>query len=160
MLTLASELVLPLLVRRRESETLTVLLGVGADLTLYIEDAGLFVIDGRKLPRTRCLTSICLMAISRDFFESVLPKPKLSGDEDFPDKLLCGECLPSCLGDTSFLIFTTLSTVLVPTKTGLTLSLALAYERLTAGRELPLLRIIPLGGRLREGEHDCRLTLP
>lgn len=81
------------------------------------------------------------MAISKDFFESVLPNPALSGDEDFPDKLLWGECLSSCLGGASFLIFITLSTILVPTRAGLTLSLALACNRLEAGTgtELPLL---------------------
>ena len=47
--TLTSELAL-LLVARGESETLTVLLRAGPDLTLYIEDAGIFVINGRKLP--------------------------------------------------------------------------------------------------------------
>lgn len=47
--TLTSELAL-LLVARGESETLTVLLRAGPDLTLYIEDAGIFVIKGRKLP--------------------------------------------------------------------------------------------------------------
>ncbi|GFY82098.1 hypothetical protein Acr_02g0003380 [Actinidia rufa] len=104
--------------------------------------------------------TICLIAMSRDFFESDLPKPELSGDEDFPDKLLRGESLSSCFGGTSFRIFITLSTILVPIKTGLTLSLALACIRLSAGTELPLLEIMPLGGRPREGEHDCRLTLP
>lgn len=50
LLTLTSELAL-LLVARGESETLTVLLrGVGPDLTLYMEDAGIFVINGLRLP--------------------------------------------------------------------------------------------------------------
>lgn len=102
------------------------------------------------------------MAISKDFFESVLPNPALSGDEDFPDKLLWGECLSSCLGGASFLIFITLSTILVPTRAGLTLSLALAcnlLETLT-GTELPLLCIMPLGGRPLAGEQDCLRILP
>lgn len=47
--TLTSELAL-LLVARGESETLIVLLRVGPDLTLYMDDAGMFVINGRKLP--------------------------------------------------------------------------------------------------------------
>jgi hypothetical protein len=47
--TLTSELAL-LLVARGESETLIALLRAGPDLTLYIEDAGIFVINGRKLP--------------------------------------------------------------------------------------------------------------
>lgn len=137
-MTLTSELAL-LLVARGESETLTVLLRVGPDLTLYIEDAGIFVIRGRRLPGMLRLMSICLIAISRDFFESVLPKPELSGDEaNFPDKLPRGECLSSCLGGTSFLIFITLSTIFVPIKTGLTLSLTFESPRLTAGTELPL----------------------
>lgn len=48
LLTLTSELAL-LLVASGESETLTVLLG-GPDLTLYMEDAGIFVIRGLRLP--------------------------------------------------------------------------------------------------------------
>lgn len=85
MLTLGSELAL-LLVARGESVTLTVLLFMDPDLTLYMEEAGMFVISGRKLPELMLrLISICLKAISRDFFESVLPKPELSRDEDdFP----------------------------------------------------------------------------
>lgn len=47
--TLTSELAL-LLTARGESETLIVLFRPGPDLTLYIEDAGIFVINGRKLP--------------------------------------------------------------------------------------------------------------
>lgn len=49
LLTLNSELAL-LLVARGESETLIVLLRVGPDRTLYIDDAGIFVINGLKLP--------------------------------------------------------------------------------------------------------------
>ena len=49
LLTLRSELAL-LLVARGESETLAVLLPAGPDLTLYIDDAGTFVINGRKFP--------------------------------------------------------------------------------------------------------------
>lgn len=86
LLTLISELAL-LLVASGESETLIVLLRAGPDLTLYIEDAGIFVINGRKLPGMLLLMSICRIAISRDFFESVLPKPELSGDEDFAERL-------------------------------------------------------------------------
>ena len=48
-MTLGSELVM-LLVARGEPETLAVLLFVGPDLTLYIEEAGIFVISGRRLP--------------------------------------------------------------------------------------------------------------
>lgn len=159
LLTLISELAL-LLVASGESETLVAFLG--PDLTLYIEDAGMLVMRGLRLPGIVRLISICRMAISKDFFESVLPNPALSGDEDFPDKLLWGECLSSCLGGASFLIFITLSTILVPTRAGLTLSLALACNRLAAGTgtELPLLCIMPLGGRPLAGEQDCRLILP
>ncbi|MFS8013079.1 hypothetical protein Hanom_Chr14g01328561 [Helianthus anomalus] len=61
-------------------------------------------------------------------------------------------------------MFMTRSTILVPYNPGLTLSLALAYERINAGigTELPLLRVTPLGlgSRPLEGEHDCLLTLP
>lgn len=84
--TLTSELAL-LLVATGESETLIALLRAGPDLTLYIEDAGIFVIKGRRLPGMLRLISICLIAISSDFFESVLPKPELSGEEDFPERL-------------------------------------------------------------------------
>jgi len=99
------------------------------------------------------------MAISKDFFESVLPKPELSGDEDFPVRKR-GECLSSCLGGASFRIFITLSTILVPITTGLTLSLILERPRLNAGTELPLGCIMPLGPRPLDGEHDCRLGRP
>lgn len=88
LLMLCSELQL-LLVASGESDTLTVLLLAGPDLTLYMEEAGIFVINGRRLPGTRCLISICLIAISKDFFERDLPKPELSRDEDdFPVELL------------------------------------------------------------------------
>lgn len=77
-MTLGSELAL-LLVARGESKTLTVLpFEDPPDLTLYIEEAGMLVIRGRKLPELPemlRLISICLKAISRDFFERVLPKP-------------------------------------------------------------------------------------
>ena len=83
--------------------------------------------------------TICLIAISRDFFESVLPKPELSGDEDdFPERLPRGECLSSSFGGASLRMFITLSTIFVPIKTGLTLSLTLECPRFTAGTELPL----------------------
>lgn len=96
------------------------------------------------MPRQMLITwkdirTICLIAISRDFFESVLPKPEPSGDEDdFPERLPQGECLSSCFGGASFRMFITLSTIFVPTKTGLMLSLTLEYPRFTAGMELPL----------------------
>lgn len=65
--------------------------------------------------------------------------------------------MSSCLGGTNFRIFITRSTILVPYKTGLILSLALACARLNAGTELPPLT---LGALPLEGEQDCRLTLP
>lgn len=138
--TLTSELAL-LLVARGESETLAVLTLFGPDLTLYTELAGTLVVSGRRLPGIVRLMSICLIAISKDFLESILPKPALSDEADFPDTLLRGECLSSCFGGISFRIFITLSTILVPIRTGLTLSLALARNRFTAdtGTELPLL---------------------
>lgn len=49
LLTLGSELAL-LLVARGESELLIVLLFVGPDLILYIEEAGILVTSGRRLP--------------------------------------------------------------------------------------------------------------
>lgn len=121
----------------------------------------MFVINGRKLPGTLFLISICLRAISKDFFESVLPKPELSGDDDdLPDRLLWGELLTSGRGGASFLIFISLSTILLPIATGLTLSFTLEYPRLTAGIELPLVWEMPLAGRPLEGEHDCLFGLP
>ena len=56
MLTLGSELAL-LLVARGESETLIVLLFVDPDLTLYMDEAGMFVIRGRWLPEILRLIS-------------------------------------------------------------------------------------------------------
>lgn len=155
--TLRSELAL--LVARGESETLAVRLPVGPDLTLYMEDAGILVISGRKFPGILRLISICRIAISRDFLDSVRPNPELSGDEaDFPDKL--GECLSSCLGGANFRMLITLSTIFVPMTTGLTSSLTLECPRFTAGTELPLERIPPLGALPLEGEQDWRLCLP
>jgi hypothetical protein len=86
----------------------------------------------------RC--TICLIAISKDFFERVLPNPVLSGDEDdFPDRLLRGEFLLSIIGGASFRMFITLSTIFVPIIPGLTLSFTLERPRLTAGIEFPLI---------------------
>lgn len=128
-----------LLVASGESDTLTVLLLVGPDLTLYMDEAGIFVIKGRKFPGMLRLMSMCLIAISKDFLDSVRPKPELSGEEaDLPDMLLRGECLSSCLGGASLRMFITLSTIFVPINTGLTLSFILGCPRLTAGTEPPL----------------------
>lgn len=68
LLTLTSELAL-LLVARGESETLTVLLLAGPDLTLYMEDAGMLVISGRRLPGIvrliSCLTQNYIKTIEK-----------------------------------------------------------------------------------------------
>lgn len=70
------------------------------------------------------------MAISNDFLESDRPNPELSWEEGFLEVLLWLEMRSSCFGGASFLIFTTLSTIWVPIKTGFTSSLALEYLRL------------------------------
>lgn len=85
--TLGSELAV-LLVATGESETFTVLLfDEPADLTLYIEEAGMLVTSGFRFPLMLRLMSICLIAISKDFFERVLPNPELSDNEDLPELL-------------------------------------------------------------------------
>lgn len=87
LLTLISELAL-LLVARGDSDMLTALLREGPGLTLYVEDAGMFVINGRRLLGMLLLMSMCLIAMSKDFLDSVLPKPVLSGAmEDFDKEL-------------------------------------------------------------------------
>ncbi|CAL9187928.1 unnamed protein product [Musa hybrid cultivar] len=130
LLTLCSELAV-LLVARGESETPTVLLLVGPDLT-YTDKAGTFVMDGQYI-------TICLNAISSDFFDSVLPKPVLSGvREDLPQRLLWLDSWSSCFGGTSLLMFTIRSTILFPIRTGFMLSLAFACGLIDGGTELPL----------------------
>lgn len=157
LLTLGSELAL-LLVARGESEMLTVLLFVDPDLTLYMEEAGMFVMSGRRLPEMLFRISICLKAMSRDFLESVLPKPELSREENFP--AVWADRWSSSFGGTSFLMFTTLSTILVPITTGLTLSVLLECALRTEG----MVELLPLGFPTDdlplEGEHDCLLGLP
>lgn len=92
-----------LLVAIGESETLTGLLLLSPDpRTLYMEDTGMFVINGRKLFGMLRLISMCLIAMSSDFLDSVLPKPVLSGD-DFPVRLLVLESRSSCFGGASLL---------------------------------------------------------
>ena len=96
---------------------------------------------------------MCLIAISRDFFESVLPKPELSREVDnFAVGLLRG--LSSCFGGTSFLIFTTLSTIFVPITTGLSLSLPLVSALRTKRMELPLPTLPLDAALLLAGEQD------
>lgn len=89
MLTLCSELAL-LLVATGESEILAGLLLLTPDLTLYREDVGMLVMRGRKLLGVLRRISMCLKAISKDFFERVRPKPVLSGDDaGFTGRLEC-----------------------------------------------------------------------
>lgn len=97
---------------------------VGSDRTPHIEESGLFVLIGCGLLGTRRLISICRIAISRDSFDIVLPKPNLSGDgTGFPDELCGGGRILSCFGGTNFHMFT-ISTIMVPITTGLTSSLS------------------------------------
>lgn len=65
LLTLTSELAL-LLVACGESETLTALLLLGPVLTLYIDDAGILAINGRRLPGIVRLISCCQMKFKND----------------------------------------------------------------------------------------------
>lgn len=127
-MTLGSELAL-LHVARGESIALVVLLFVGFVRTLYTEEAGTFVRTGCRLSCTLRLISMCLIAISKDFFESVLPKPKLSEDKDFPSGFFRVEG-SYCFGGANFLWFTTLSTLWVPISTGFTSSLSLEDDLL------------------------------
>lgn len=125
LLTLCSELAV-LHVVIGESDILRVLVLAGPDLTLYKEDAGIFVIFGRKLlPETLRFMSICLIAISKDLPESDLPKfePSRDGD-DFRTGLLPVR-RSSCFGGAGLRMFTALSTILVPLKTGFGLSVPL-----------------------------------
>lgn len=84
------------------------------------------------------MNTICLKAISRDLFESVLPKPELLVDKDLLPSL-CVEQLSSCFGGASFLMFTTLSTIFVPISTGLSASLSFPRDLLLARMAFPLL---------------------
>lgn len=74
--------------------------------------------------------TMCLIAISKDFFERLLPKPELSEDKDFPAELLWAVSWSYRLGGASFLEFTTLSTICVPISTGFTSSLSLEEDLL------------------------------
>lgn len=77
--------------------------------------------------------------MSKDFFDRDLPNPGFSWEEeDFFVELSFDGWL-SCLGGASFRIFTTLSTICVPIKTGFTSSLPLEYPRLLESIVLPLL---------------------
>ncbi|KAL6987798.1 hypothetical protein U1Q18_013545 [Sarracenia purpurea var. burkii] len=90
------------------------------------------------------IRTICLKAISNDVFESVLPKPEFCRDnKDFPEELLFSRIWSSCFGGASFLMFTTLSTILVPINTGLVSSLP---DRLLGVADLDVLVYICFGG--------------
>lgn len=101
------------------------------------------------------------MAISKDFLESDLPNPELSLEEDdFPEEFVWLELGSSCFGGASFLMFTTLSTIWVPIKTGFTSSLGMEYFRLFTITGLPLFWELPLETRPLKGEHAFCLDLP
>lgn len=118
----------------------------------------MLLINGRRVLGMLRLISICLIAISSDFFDNVLPKPVLSGGrEDFTEEFLL-ECMSSCFGGASLLKFTTLSTILVPMTTGLSSSYPFIRDLLDAGTEQPL-TAFPLGALPLDGEEDCLLGL-
>lgn len=105
--------------------------------------------------------TICLKAISRDFFESVLPKPELSSDEDdFPVELVWVARWLSCFGGASFLMFTTLSTILLPISTGFTSPLPLAFALRMERVVLPFPLAVPFEVLPLAGELDCCLRFP
>lgn len=101
---------------------------------------------------------MCLIAMSKDFFESDLPKPDLSKDDFLA--WLSSNGRFSSLGGASLRMFTTLSTIFVPTKAGFTLSsIPLKCPRLWEIEEFKLLKE-PTLARSRKGEHDFCLDLP
>lgn len=142
MLKLRSELASLLVIRDWEISDIPTL--VDLDLRLYTEEAGTSFISDRMLPEMLRLMSICLMAISNDFLDSDRPNPELSWEESFLEVLLGLEMGSSRFGGASFLIFTTLSTIWVPIKTGFTSSLVLEYLRLFNITGLPLFWELPL----------------
>jgi len=98
--------------------------------------------------------------MSNDFLESDLPKPELSlDDKDFPEELPFLNRWSSCFGGANFLMFTTLSTIFVPIKTGFTSSPPMECPLLRDSTEFPLLLALPFRACPLEGEHDCRLGL-
>jgi len=106
------------------------------------------------------LISICLMAISIELLERFLPYPRLLKAElDFPDPR---PPFSVSRGGPSFLMFTTLSTILLPIATGLKLSQPLppllAFARPRTPVRLPL--VFPIGARPLDGEQDCLLAFP
>jgi len=104
--------------------------------------------------------TICLMAISIELLERFLPYPRLLKAElDFPDPR---PPFSVSRGGPSFLMFTTLSTILLPIATGLKLSQPLppllAFARPRTPVRLPL--VFPIGARPLDGEQDCLLAFP
>lgn len=98
--------------------------------------------------------------MSKDFLDRDLPKPELSWDEeDFPEELSRESSL-SCLGGASFRMFTTLSTIFVPIKTGFTSSLLFECPRLLESTIFPVSNVPPSLIRPREGEQDFCRGLP
>lgn len=95
--------------------------------------------------------------MSKDFLESVLPNPELSDNEDLPELILAWS---SCFGGANFLMFTTLSTILVPTTTGLSPSPSMKRDLLKAWVELWLLWAIPAEALPLEGVLDCLFDFP
>lgn len=57
-------------------------------------------------------------------------------------------------------MFTTLSTICVPIRTGLTSSLSLQRDLLIARFEFPVLVMLLFKARALDGEHDCCLSFP
>lgn len=91
--------------------------------------------------------------MSRDDLESVLPKPDFSWDDrDFSEELFFFKVQPSWFGGASFLMFTTLSTILVPITTGLTSSLQVESALLMATTRIPLTYAIPFETRPLEDD--------
>ncbi|GFY83767.1 proline-rich family protein [Actinidia rufa] len=146
---LGSELAL-LLVARGESEPLAVVLLLEPDPTLYTEEAGAFVIRGCRLPGMLCLISCSKKAVDQNkiatplnnhnrqetvpyaskpylvmFLKAFFQNQNFIGTTDFPEELLFLETWPSCFGGASFLMVTTLSTIIVLINAGLTSSLPL-----------------------------------
>lgn len=103
--------------------------------------------------------TICLKAMSRDDLESILPKPDLSWDDrDFSEELFLLEIQPSWFGGASFLMFTTLSTILLPITTGLTSSLQVESNLLMATTRIPLTYAIPFETRPLEDDRALGAT--
>lgn len=104
--------------------------------------------------------TICLIAISSDFLDILLPKPELSGDDFIVGLQSPERWLLLCLGGGSFLAVFTLSDVLFRIKEGFDLPLPFTRDRAVAGTELPLWwTLFPFGALPLKGEQDCLLGL-